>query len=139
MEDVEIAVLHSTPRLLAHSSAFLAGPLLEDIINEFKNRRDNPLSKKIFQIYSGHDATLIGLMDTLNVYDETKAHYSASVLAELRKLDKKYIVTVSSARGNERLTLGALGKFRGNKSAYLGSIRRLLCLAYLFPFASFSL
>lgn len=60
------------------------GPLISDIIQTMTNRR-NKVSERTITIYSGHDVTLVTLMNALQILNETTGSpgYSSALCIEL--------------------------------------------------------
>lgn len=60
------------------------GPLVTEIIDTMLNRR-NHLSERTITIYSGHDVTLVNVMNAMGILDQTtsKPDYSAALAVEL--------------------------------------------------------
>lgn len=60
------------------------GPLITEIIDTMLNRR-NQLSERTISIYSGHDVTLVSVMNAMQIINQTtsKPDYSAALAIEL--------------------------------------------------------
>lgn len=60
------------------------GPLVTEIIDTMLNRR-NHLSERSISIYSGHDVTLVNVMNAMGILDQTtgKPDYSSALAIEL--------------------------------------------------------
>lgn len=60
------------------------GPLITEIIDTMLSRR-NQLSERAITIYSGHDVTLVNVMNSMNILDQTtgKPDFSAALAIEL--------------------------------------------------------
>lgn len=60
------------------------GPLITEIIDTMISRR-NQLSERAITVYSGHDVTLVSVMNAMNILDQTngKPEYSALLAIEL--------------------------------------------------------
>ena len=88
--------LHEFLHLTLHC---IAGPLLKSIFDSMLKKRREP-SARLFKVYSGHDDTLVVLLNTLRIWDDVPPPYSAAVFIELRFKDGLYYVTVSFPRGS---------------------------------------
>jgi lysosomal acid phosphatase len=62
------------------------GPLLTEIMNSMMGKSQN-LNEKSIAIYSGHDVTLVNIMNTLNILNQTDQvpKFSASLVIELHE------------------------------------------------------
>lgn len=60
------------------------GPLITEIVDTMLGKR-NQLSERAITIYSGHDVTLVNVMNAMNILDQTtgKPDYSAALAIEL--------------------------------------------------------
>ena len=61
-----------------------------------KKSNDTSEFTQVFNIYSGHDATIAPLLSTLGVFEDNPPPYSAAVIIELRRKHGKHFVTVNS-------------------------------------------
>lgn len=73
--------------------------LLNEIVENMKGKRNGTLNPDVkLWIYSAHDTNVVGLLNSLNIYNKKLAPYTAAVFLELRKseyLNDTYVVTVS--------------------------------------------
>ncbi|XP_033762458.1 testicular acid phosphatase homolog isoform X2 [Pecten maximus] len=76
------------------------GPLLKEIIENMKRNLNTDSNRKVY-LYSGHDTTLIALMQILNVFDRRHPSYSACVIVELWKSGKNEMPFVRILHKNE--------------------------------------
>lgn len=46
-----------------------SGSLLKEILDRFKNKTQSLLPDQLMQIYSGHDSTIAGILNSLGVFE----------------------------------------------------------------------
>ena len=97
-EVFSIFLLISSTKKRIFNIFFLTGPLLKQIISSMTKKTDARSYLKQFHIYSTHTAILVGLLNTLGVYNNILPEPASALLIELRKKENKYIVTVSENR-----------------------------------------
>lgn len=52
------------------------GFLLKDILEKFENKTKSTLSPdRTFFMYSGHDTTVVNILNTLNLFDVSKIYH----------------------------------------------------------------
>ncbi|KAI4459537.1 acid phosphatase-related [Holotrichia oblita] len=75
---------------------FAGGVLLETIVdntNKKINRRPGYTAKQIY-IYSGHDSNMVPIMSILNIYPRKIMPYGITIMFEIHRINKKFIVKV---------------------------------------------
>lgn len=69
------------------------GILLGKLIEEMELKIQGKLNS-MFHFYSGHEATISGILIALEIFNDAVPPTSSSVFFELRQKDKDYVVTV---------------------------------------------
>lgn len=83
------------------------GPLLNEIVEFFKNKTSiKPDTKKIL-MYSGHDVTIGNVLNSLNIFSYHCPPYASTILFELRQKNGTNYVNIFYKNGTEpqRMTL----------------------------------
>ncbi|XKL68273.1 hypothetical protein PGB90_003764 [Kerria lacca] len=70
------------------------GPLLNNMIEDMKNKISSPEFNQTIHFYSGHDITIAPFLFSLGIYNSIAPPYSAAVIVELREKDYNYFVTI---------------------------------------------
>ncbi|KAG5887044.1 hypothetical protein JTB14_030003 [Gonioctena quinquepunctata] len=79
--DFQKTLATTTPELCKLSS----GHLIDYITSHFENVSKNVTGTQKFLMLSGHESTIIALLDTLQIYNKLDSPYAAAVIFELRR------------------------------------------------------
>lgn len=64
------------------------------MVNDMSRKLVDKSWNQVLHLYSGHDTTIVPLLDTLGVYNFIQPPVGSAVLVELRLKNDEYIVTV---------------------------------------------